>query len=377
MRHIATQKGAEAILLFIAELNGFKQGTVSDKVAFGETCYFSGTLHELDYSKESDRSDAHENIWLNRLYDELDNYYQLGLTINLRKKQALEGNKDAVFGNPSTTYQWTVPLELDASASMLQMIGVLLNDERLCDMTNVIGNELHDPWNFEGIPRTQFKHAATPMLYGSSRACHELWQDKKHDYTIDQVKLFNTELASGALGLANQFKEFIISNVKPKEQMTVKINGEEFTIECNRFRNVGEKTARYDIYDSITKSIRRVAHTTTRRVADLDQFRRYFVTLLIHNLDSQVADKVMQKVMEKYGWGKDIHDAFIVNPESAEDVRRWYSEELTAIYNNRQTILSEYFQSIGIGGEAQTQWSRVKAMVQPIKEFTANRMALK
>ena len=164
---------------------------------------------------------------------------------------------------------------------MLQYIGALLGSERLLTMTNCHGTGLQDPWAFEGIPRQQFKHASTPRLYGSSRACHELWADWGHDYTFEQVQAFNEELATGSLSLADKFKEFIINNVKPAEQMRVRIWDEEFDIECNRYRNVGEITTSYDIYDTQTATIRRLQHTSTKKVPDLKQFRRYFVTLLI------------------------------------------------------------------------------------------------
>lgn len=260
---------------------------------------------------------------------------------------------------------------------MLQYIGILLGDETLCARTNLVGTELQDPWAVEGISRAMFKHAATPRLYGSSRPCYELWNDWNHEYTLEQVRAFNTELATGPLGLADQFKEFIINNVKPTEQMRVRIWNDEFDIECNRYRNVGEETIRYDIFDTETRSIRRICHTRTKKVPDLQQFRRYFVTLLIHNLDSQVADRVIGKVMEKYGWGIDIHDAFLVSPEAANDVRTWYAEALTEIYNNRETILSNYFASIGIGAESQGDWERVKRMVKPLQSFQCRKMALK
>ena len=81
--------------------------------------------------------------------------------------------------------------------------------------------------------------------------------------------------------------------------------------------------------------------------------------------------------MEKYGWGIDIHDAFLVSPEAANDVRTWYAEALTEIYNNRETILSNYFVSIGIGAESQGDWERVKRMVKPLQSFQCRKMALK
>lgn len=98
----------------------------------------------------------------------------------------------------------------------------------------------------------------------------------------------------------------------------------------------------------------------------------------MHNLDSQVANSVISKVMDKYNWGIDIHDAFIVHPNAARDVRRWYSQELTNIYNNRHTILANYFKSINIGPEAQAHWDRLTQLVVPVTgAFKANPMALK
>lgn len=375
-RNIGTSKGVKAIYLFIAELNGFKEGTVDSKVSYGINCYKRKKLHELNPNSEDDRSDYHENFWLQRYYDELDSYYDTAKT----PIEVLSASDNTLISiETERTHKWSVPLELDASASMLQWIGVLLNDERLMSMTNVIGDTLSDPWKFEGIPRTQFKHAATPMLYGSSKACHELWQDKGHKYTLEQVKLFTQELSTGALGVANAFKEFIINNCKPVEVMNLQVIDEKFRVECNRYRHVGEETRSYYLFDTIENKPRKIHHTSTKKVADLEQFRRYFVTGLIHNLDSQAANYVVGKVYDKYGWVIDIHDAFIVCPEAAEDVRTWYGEFMELVHANRDEILANYFMSIGIGAESQLAWEDVKAMVHNYEcdTFKVNAMALK
>lgn len=81
--------------------------------------------------------------------------------------------------------------------------------------------------------------------------------------------------------------------------------------------------------------------------------------------------------MDKYSWAIDIHDAFIVSPEAADDVRTWYSEAITSIYDNRVSILANYFASIGIGAEAQANWERLKSIVTPVTDFRCNKMALK
>lgn len=98
----------------------------------------------------------------------------------------------------------------------------------------------------------------------------------------------------------------------------------------------------------------------------------------MHNLDSQVADLVSGKLYEKYGWVIPIHDAFIVPPQAANDCRKWYAECITDIYNNRETILANYFASIGINATAAKEWSELKARIVPVQEpFECHLMALK
>lgn len=272
----ATTNGANAIYLFIAELNGYKVGTAEEKLEYGKACYVHTKLHNPDITTEAGRKDFHEGIWLQRLYKDLDNFYGITSTMFLSTRRT-----DAILAGTHTNYKWTVPIELDAGASMLQVIGALLGSTELLTMTNVIGTTLSDPWSCEGIPRTMFKHASTPMLYGSSKACHELWQDNGHKYTMEQVHIYNKALQAGGLAQANAFKEFIINYCKPSPTMLVDIDGCKFTIECNRYKNIGDITTKYDIYDSVDETINEVYHTHTHKEPDLDQFRRYFVTLLI------------------------------------------------------------------------------------------------
>lgn len=353
-RDLATEDGVRSIYLFIAELFGFKNGTVKDKELRGKKAYEEREYHQLDLAKEEDRDELHENIWLERIYNELDQYFNQEI------------------------HYWSVPIELDASASMLQHLGVLLGDERLLTMTNVLDNgELNDPWHIEGVDRQTVKKPFVPLLYGSSKPIHELLINAKIEYTLQDIQTLTNELANGAFGLANDFKEFIIKYVKPKEVMNIHVYEDKFQVQCNRFRNVGEETHKYDIYDSITDSIRRVSHTKTKKVADLEQFRRWFVTGLVHAQDSQVADFVMESVMDTYGWGLDIHDAFLVSPEAADHTRNQYAEEMEVIFNNRETILNNYFQSIGIGREALPEWRNITDKIHKVTSLKVSPMALK
>lgn len=272
----------DAVFLFIAELTkSFSpgSGTREDKIEAGQEDYFYNYLHTLDLDTEDGRKDLHENMWLERLYEELDQYFSISGTDNKSLARYLAVHEEQNYRNE--TYRWTVPIELDASASMLQYMGILLNDKRLMEMTNVIGTTLNDPWKLEGMSRNMLKKAATPMLYASSKSCHELWQDHGIPYTAEDIELYTKEMAEGPFGLANLFKEFIVNSCNPKAEMTVKIDSEEFDIACNRFRYVGEKTKAYKIWDTLDKRYNIVLHTDTRQVPDLQQFRRYFVTLLI------------------------------------------------------------------------------------------------
>jgi hypothetical protein len=365
-----------AVFLFIAELTGSfapGSGNVSTKIKCGQKDYINNVLHDLNLDDEHDRKELHENVWLERLYDELDAYFNVVNDDGTMRFLAID-----LENYREETYKWTVPIELDASASMLQYEGLLTGDKRLLNMTNVIGDTLEDPWKLEGMPRMMLKKAATPMLYGSSQACHELWQSNGISYTPEDIARYTEEMANGAFGVANLLKEFIINNASPKSDMMVNIWKDKFEVSCNRFRNIGEKTKAFKIWDSIDKQYNVVLHTDTKKIPDLEQFRRYFVTLLVHNLDSQVANTVIGKVMKKYGWGIPIHDAFLVSPAAASDVRKWYAEELGEIYHNRESILTNYFKSIGITKAAKNQWDMLMNKVHKLSEdFVPNPMALK
>jgi hypothetical protein len=153
----------EAVFLFIAELTGsFKAGSGNTelKILCGKTDYIKHTLHELDLEDEEDRKELHENMWLERLYAELDDYFRIPHKDSLIRHLSVHDESNY----RTDTYKWSVPIELDASASMLQYEGLLTGDKRLLEMTNVIGETLEDPWKLEGMSRKMLKKAATPML---------------------------------------------------------------------------------------------------------------------------------------------------------------------------------------------------------------------
>jgi hypothetical protein len=116
-----------------------------------------------------------------------------------------------------------------------------------------------------------------------------------------------------------------------------------------------------------------VYHTSTHQIPDLEAFKRYFVTLLVHGIDSQIMNTIAAAV----DWGIPIFDAIVVNPVEAEVVERAFLTQMIRLHQDRNTILSNYFKSIGITSQSSTQWKYVTSLVTPLKEFTPSAMSLK
>lgn len=343
-----------AVYLAIAELLGVKKSNKRAKLEAGLQAYHNRTLHDLDETLEEDRKDWYENIWLSRLYKELDKFY--------------------IAQQAGITFYWSVPIEIDATASMIMLTGTLLGDKNYLTLTNAYGDQLNDFWTVPGIRRQVFKKVGTPTGYGSSRTPKELLDNNHIKYSLEELRLVTQEVDNGRLALMNTFKNFIINNVQPKEQMRPVIDGEEFTILCNRYSAVGDKHVDYTLYDSGADEIRQITHTKTHFVPNLQAFKRYFVTLLIHNLDSQIADKICQEL----DWVIDIHDAFIVCPTKVQATKAHFGRLLEDIFNRKDEILAKYFESIGIPVDViAVEWQKVRKFVDPIEEWDYNDMALK
>ena len=345
-RKPATKAGQNTILLFVAELNGYKKGTVEGKLEYGFQCWHNGTLPE----------DVYARIWAQRLYKELYGY-----------EIALIEGKD---------YYWSTPIELDAAASLLQYIGVLLGDKKLLRATNVLSDgELSDPWGLiEDVARTPAKAVLMQQVYGSSKNSAQILKDSDMPYTAQDIANLEKGLHSGAYGVANKLKEFIIGNANMQAEMNPVVWGETLTVPCNRFTKVGEMPVLYSALDSKGRK-QTVTHWKLKLLPDLRSFKRWTMTGLIHALDARVINRIMQSVT----WGIDIHDAVITNPENATTIRNSYSQVMGEIYQDRTQILNEYFTSVGIEytPKAQQQWAELVAMVDKVETFTCSPWALK
>ena len=319
-----TNDGFDTVYAAIAELNGYRGTNINDKIETGLTMYLLREMPDLSKMvEENNFDDLHIRIWLERIYENLDNY-------------DTNGNN------------WYVPIEIDALASLIQLMGVLTNDYNFMVGTNLIETEegFQDIWTVPYVSRTHIKKVMTPTLYGSSKHPRQLWDSNKLEYTQKQLNQVAEELTNGIFANATDFKNHIINNVKPEVRMKVEIFGEKFWIECNRFKWEETTVISYWVYTS-QQGIMKRTDRKLNLVPDPNQFKRYFVTLLLHNLDSQIADKICQLV----DWVLPNHDAFTIHPNASREVRRIYTECMYNIWSCRREILKTFFKSIGIDKE--------------------------
>ena len=233
-----------SVYMAIAELFSYRGKNAEDKASYGYNKYHNNELPSIE--------NLHERIWVERIYD------------NLTHPQ-----------------EWTVPIELDALASQIQVLGCLLNNHTFMDETNLIHPEVFkDIWTVDYCPRNHVKKALTPVLYGSSKKPKELWDKHKFEYTQVMLNKISADIAIGKYADASKFKDFVINNVSPRTKMQVKIFNEEFFIECNRFKWEETKKIDYFIYHTKQSKIKKISRNV-HMVPDVNQFKRYFQTLLV------------------------------------------------------------------------------------------------
>ena len=378
-RNQATTAGLRNKYLFIAELMGFKSGTAQAKVDFGRKCYYTTAFHPTESDDE-----VVENIWLERTYTDIDSAFGNLFTLSILKRRATAGKLN--FADPViVAYKWEVPIEIDMSASVLGFLGLILNHKPFMERCNILHGTLSDAWGHDVVTnRKQFKTAMRP-LYGSQLSAQAMWNDMDIEYTQAEVTAFQHELNEGEFAVAVAFKDFLINNAQMQPEMDLVVNGQVTHTYCNRFHNVGESTTKYDIFDSATQRIRRIHNTQTKRVPDLQSFRRYGPTGLIHALDGQVEDNTVDHVIDEYGFAIDVHDAIILCCESADYARDVYANgttptepSLKQIHTNRKSILQDYIRSLNIPASAMPEFQAVMAQVEPLTtELNVNPLVLK
>ena len=309
------------IYYFIAELMGSKAPTEVAKIIDGMEYYARRELPEIDINTEEGRKDLHELIWLTRIYTRLDKLY----------------------ANILPFVSWDIPLEVDASMSIAQFVGALTNDERLLTRTNMIGDNLSDPWYIKGVRRLSAKSVGTPTFYGSSQSAVSLIKKAGLSVDKEEIKAIRKEFALGGLAIMKQFKDAIIKNYALHEPVIkVKIWNDTFNIEVNKFKPAGAEIVVTEAWNG-----KKYVKSFTREpilVPDYKYMKLFWATCLIHNLDSQAMDNIAYVIEE---WMLTIHDAIITAPGTASRCRHQYARQLKDINTNRHTIIRDFRDSIG------------------------------
>jgi hypothetical protein len=295
--------GENRVYEFIAELCGYKFNRLDKGL-------------ELAVRKHIPNDIAlYEKLWLERLYN------------NLEDKA-----------------NWSTPIELDATASMLGIIGILLSNKDYLEKCNITSLD-NDIWGVLGINREAVKKSLTPLLYGSSQPVENLLAKNGIEVKPEEIREIEKSVYSGFFKAANDFKEFTINNCNLKETMQVVIGDETFEVKCNRYDLVGSKVKNYMFFDAEQNKMKRVRFYEYLKKPNLQLFRRFFQTCLIHNLDSRLIDYTADKLD---GDCLTIHDAAILHPNYADRANRAYGNKLKELYENRNYILRTFFSSIGI-----------------------------
>ena len=238
------------------------------------------------------------------------------------------------------------------------MIGLLLNHSAYVDHTNYM-------WEIPGLSKLHIKKAQTPYVFGSQAPITKLWKKSKLKWTADQVKLMKYHQTHGKFAIANMFKDIIVNHCQPEAVMNLNVDNEHFTVECNRFKYVGDTTKQYVVYNSTTKNLEVISHMSVVKVPDLFRFQTYFVTGIIHNLDSQIMD-FMCNLME---WVLPIHDAGIVTIAEARKFKHLASDKMKDIHSRGYEIVYNYFKSINLDDAG---WKKFALLVKLVKELKGN-----
>ena len=313
--------------LYIAELVSGFDGDIQRKLANGKRYYAEHTLPTVD------KDSAFESIWLQRLYAELDAYYA------------------------DNSHKFTTPIELDFSASNMVIIGLLLGHSDYIDHTKYM-------WQIDGLSKLHVKYAQTPYVFGSSSPIAKLWAKNGVEFTNSQLLTMRKEQVHGRFAVANKLKDIIIKHAQPTESIVLHSMKEHYLVECNRYTYVGDTTKQYVVYDSVAKVMKIITHTTTNKIPDLKQFKRYFMTGLIHNLDSQMMNYMVKSV----SWVLPIHDAGLVRINEAETFRDSAVEYMNLIYANRKDILLNYFKSINLDKTGYQKFAQLLKYVEKLND---------
>ncbi len=327
------KEGLRAVYLFIAEITEGFTPDITKKQALGKKAYKNRKYLDLDMNSEKGLDDLFENIWLARVYKELEAY---------------ENNPE---------HKVTTPIEIDFSASNMLIIGLLLGHSDYVNHQKYM-------WAVDGLTKQHIKFAQTPYVFGSQASIETLWTKKKLEFTHEQKVLMRKEQVHGKFAIANIFKDIILDHCQPEKTMVLHSGTERYRVECNRHNNIGTTSTQYNIYDSEQDRLVIVKHTSTHKVPDIKNFNRFFPTGLVHNIDSQIMDNIC-KVLS---WVIPIHDAGLVRWCEAKDMRDTAVVEMKKVKDQGKVIVENYLKSINLDNKGWAKYADLLKLIASKKK---------
>lgn len=305
-----------------------------------------------EFVKESD----FEKVWLNRLISEW----------RLVKKDK--------------NHLWSVPLEIDQSASVCSYIGAITRNQTLLEITNTIGhNGISDPWTLPNIPRWATK-LLQQVFYGSGQTIRTIIDEARHkDEKLEEIpeqsiRTLMKELNSGRFKFGKMYAEACKTGM-PASTITVNCGVDSYTFhnqhtvmeenEEGHKRPVGTyEDVKYGHINPLTKRVGLATFKImTKMKLDKDRIRSLYPTSLVHHLDAWTMSQVMKHFHNHGYWGIPNHDAVFCHPNQVANVQHIVKECLFKIYNT--DVLKSYLTSIGAANSDAS-----KALLKEVKEPT-------
>lgn len=301
-----------------------------------------------------------EKVWLNRLISEW----------RLVKKDK--------------NHLWSVPLEIDQSASVCSYIGAITRNRGLLEITNSIGHgKISDPWTIGNIPRDAVK-LVQQVFYGSGKSLREIMSAEGFKVEEKDLREVMKALNSGIFKIAKMYAEACKSG-SPASSITVNCGVDSYTFlnqhpkeeedEEGRKRPMGVyEDVTYGHINPLTKRVGRATFKImTKKVLDKDRIRSLYPTSLIHHLDAWTMAQIVQFFHDNGYWMIPNHDAVFCHPNQVTNVQRIVKECLFKIYNT--DVLKSYLTSIGAANSdaSRALLKEVKEPTLTLEDFMAGR----
>lgn len=275
---------------------------------------------------------------------------------------------------------WSIPVEIDQSASVCSYIGAITRNQTLLEITNTIGhNGISDPWTLPNIPRWATK-LLQQVFYGSGQTIRTIIDEARHkDEKLEEIpeqsiRTLMKELNSGRFKFGKMYAEACKTGM-PASTITVNCGVDSYTFhnqhtvmeenEEGHKRPVGiYEDVKYGHINPLTKRVGLATFKImTKMKLDKDRIRSLYPTSLVHHLDAWTMAQVVQFFHDNGYWMIPNHDAVFCHPNQVANVQCIVKKCLFKIYNT--DVLKSYLTSIGAANSDAS-----KALLKEVKEPT-------